>query len=76
MKITSMKQLSMEVTKREGKKRSISKAQIDEILGIVSDLIVESGRSFIVDFPTGKIMGLDGAALVLAKNGERRKKKK
>ena len=38
----TMKKLSLVVTSREGKKEELSKAQVDEVLAIVSEIVAES----------------------------------
>jgi len=56
-----MRKLAKEIAKKEGKKKSVSIAQIAEILGILSDLLA----------------GKDGMEIleVLYSNGKRRAKK-
>lgn len=57
----NMRKLAKEIAKKEGKKKSVSIAQIAEILGILSDLLA----------------GKDGMEIleVLYSNGKRRAKK-
>ena len=40
--MSKMQKLALEVAKREGKKKQISKAQVDEVLACVSDIIAEA----------------------------------
>lgn len=59
--IKTMKALALEVAKREGLKKSISIAQIKEVLGIVSDLCIKN---------EGEVL------ILLAESGKRRAKRR
>ena len=61
----TIKQLVKELCKREGKRIGVSVAQMNEIVGHLSDIVYEYSSA--VDFPL---------YMMLHKNGEKRAKKK
>ena len=75
-KIKTFKDLAMEVCRRERKKKQVNIAQVSEILGVLSDLVVSTGEPCYCG-DTGKLDSyVGGVGLLLAKNGERRLKRK
>lgn len=63
--MSKMQKLALEVTKREGKKQQLSKAQVDEVLACVSDIMAEADEVEAIEY---------WGAIV--KNGMRRQKRK
>lgn len=64
--MTNLNQLAREITLREGKKKSISIAQVKEVLGILSDIIYSESMSGLYT----------GVCFLLCSNGEKRAKRK
>lgn len=75
-KFKTMKEISVELVRREGKKVSLTKAQIDECLAHLSDMILESSRPCYVGNPFRAAGVMGGLTVTLYNNGARRSKKK